>query len=84
VPDRGMTIWTIGHSTRHFVEFIALLAWQEIALLDDVRSHPGSRQFPQYNQASLPASLKAIDVANAHYPEFGGRLRTSPDSINTA
>ncbi len=82
MPDRGMTIWTIGHSTRPLGEFIGLLASQQIALLADVRSHPGSRKFPQYNQDSLAASVEAAGVAYVHFPELGGRRRAAPNSVN--
>lgn len=47
----GLTIWTIGHSTCSIGESIDLLHVQQIAPLADVRSQPGSRKYPYFNQA---------------------------------
>lgn len=84
MPGRDLTIWTIGHSTRPIGEFIDLLRGQRIALLADVRSHPGSRKFPQFNQAALAAAVEADGISYAHFPELGGRRKTRPDSPNAA
>ena len=51
------TIFTIGHSTRTFAEFEALLQQVGVTLLVDVRSIPRSRTTPQFNKDTLPASL---------------------------
>ena len=84
MPGGGMTIWTIGHSTRTLDEFLALLASQRIELLADVRTHPGSRKFPQFNQEALAACLESAGIHYRHFPELGGRRRARPDSPNTA
>lgn len=78
------TVWTIGHSTREFAEFIALLEENEIELLADVRSYPGSRKFPHFNKESLEVELPKCDVEYIHLKQLGGRRRTRPDSKNTA
>ncbi len=84
MPGRNLIIWTIGHSTRPIDEFIDLLRGQQITLLADVRSHPGSRKFPQFNQAPLAVAVEAEGIGYAHFPELGGRRKTSPNSPNAA
>ena len=55
-------IWTIGHSTREFNEFIALLKNNSIETLVDVRSMPGSRKFPQFDKESLEIHLTEFGI----------------------
>jgi uncharacterized protein (DUF488 family) len=78
------TIWTIGHSTRPIDEFISLLKTHRIQTLGDIRTHPGSRKFPHFNQDALAASLKEAGIDYIHFPELGGRRKPRPDSPNTA
>lgn len=49
---------TIGHSTHAWPEFVDFLDKDEVALLVDVRSHPGSRRHPQFNRAFMEKELK--------------------------
>lgn len=78
------TIWTVGHSTRPSEEFNEILMAHEIAALVDVRSFPGSRRYPQFNQAELSRALESVGIQYSHAPRLGGRRRPSPDSKNTA
>lgn len=50
-------IFTIGHSTHPWPDFVALLDRFEIDVLIDVRSHPGSRRHPQFNRAHMAKEL---------------------------
>jgi uncharacterized protein (DUF488 family) len=77
-------IWTIGHSTRTIDDFISLLEEHGIRLLADVRSLPGSRRYPQFNQEALAKSLKQHGIRYEHFPELGGRRKPGNDSRNTA
>ena len=79
-----MRIWTIGHSTRTIDEFISLLKENEIKLLADVRTWPGSKRYPQFNKEALAESLNAHGIRYEHFPELGGRRRPRSDSKNTA
>jgi uncharacterized protein (DUF488 family) len=79
-----MRIWTIGHSTRSIGDFISLLEENEIKLLADVRSLPGSKRYPQFNKEALEKSLSAHGIRYEHFPELGGRRKAKPDSRNTA
>jgi uncharacterized protein (DUF488 family) len=79
-----MRIWTIGHSTRTIDGFISLLEENEIKLLADVRTWPGSRRYPQFNKEALAESLNAHGIRYEHFPELGGRRKPNPASHNTA
>jgi uncharacterized protein (DUF488 family) len=78
------TIWTIGHSTRTLEEFNDLLLMNRIVNVVDVRSYPGSRKYPHFNQAELAAALGVMGVSYHHHPGLGGRRRSLPHSLNTA
>jgi uncharacterized protein (DUF488 family) len=78
------TVWTIGHSTRPFEEFVSLLVGYGIEHLVDVRRFPGSKRFPQYNRQSLSAELLKHNIQYTHIEALGGRRNPRPDSINTA
>ncbi|RYD95544.1 MAG: DUF488 domain-containing protein [Sphingobacteriales bacterium] len=77
-------IWTIGHSTRSFDEFLALLRSFAIGQVVDVRHFPGSRKFPQFNKDSLIETLPGAGIAYTHIEALGGRRKPAPDSPNTA
>src|SRR5437899_10377291 len=79
-----MRIWTIGHSTRTIEEFVSLLKENEINLLADVRTWPGSKRYPQFNREALAESLSAHGIRYEHFPELGGRPKPKPDSRNSA
>jgi uncharacterized protein (DUF488 family) len=79
-----LTIWTIGHSTRSAETFNQILSRHEIKNLVDVRSFPGSRRYPQFNQSALAQFLADHGITYEHLPSLGGRRRPSPNSKNTA
>ena len=80
----GLTIFTIGHSTRTLDEFIDLLKAYGISLVVDVRTVPRSRHNPQFNKETLPNALKPYGIKYIHLPEIGGLRRPKQDSINLA
>ena len=71
----SVTIWTIGHSTRAIEEFLALLAQNGIELVVDVRSLPGSRRYPHFNQEPLAATLADHRIGYLWLEELGGRRK---------
>ncbi|MBE0428739.1 MAG: DUF488 domain-containing protein [Thermoleophilia bacterium] len=77
------SIWTIGHSTHSFEEFVALLGTGGIRLVADVRSVPRSRHVPQFNREELAAALPAAGVEYLHMKDLGGWRRPVPDSVNS-
>jgi uncharacterized protein (DUF488 family) len=82
----GDPIYTIGHSTRTLVEFVALLWQVDVTLLVDVRSIPRSRTTPQFNGETLPDALAADGIGYRHLPALGGRRhhrKGAPPSLNT-
>lgn len=82
--DQGLTISTVGHSTRSIEEFIQILINHQIKTLVDVRTFPGSRRYPQFNKAELADSLEVVGIHYVHQPKLGGRRKARPDSKNTA
>lgn len=72
-----MNIYTIGHSTHSKEEFIAILKKYEIKILVDVRSFPGSKYVPQFNQEAIEKWLPDNDIKYIHMPELGGRRNKS-------
>ena len=79
--DAGLTIWTIGHSTRPVAELAALLLDAAVGLLVDIRSVPRSRTNPQFNADALPAPLAAAGIAYRHMPALGGLRGRRRDRI---
>lgn len=82
--ENGLSIWTVGHSTRSEDEFKEILLAHEIETLVDVRSFPGSRRYPHFNKLELSRSLESIGLVYLHLPALGGRRRVLPNSKNTA
>jgi uncharacterized protein (DUF488 family) len=82
--EKSLEVWTIGHSTHPIAEFIDELSSFEIKVIADVRSFPGSRRYPQFNQETLKGSLAEAAIDYQHFPELGGRRRARPDSQNLA
>ena len=78
------TLWTIGHSTRTWPEFRALLQEARIATLVDVRRFAGSRRNPQFSPTALAPALRQAGIDYLAIPEFGGRRVADPVSANTA
>lgn len=82
-PSKKDTIYTIGHSTRTIEEFLDLLKSFNIKILADIRSLPGSRKFPQFNQDELKISLEENGIEYVYISDLGGRRKANPDSKNT-
>jgi uncharacterized protein (DUF488 family) len=74
-PESGPTVFTIGHSTHPWPAFQELLQRHGIEVLVDVRSLPGSRRWPQFNQAELSAALNNCGIEYRWLAELGGRRR---------
>jgi uncharacterized protein (DUF488 family) len=91
-PQAGMTIWTIGHSTRTLDELMAALTAQGIQALADVRSFPSSARYLHFNRENLARVLPTAgrgSSAGLSYDwlgrELGGyRKQGRGDSPHTA
>lgn len=73
-------IWTIGHSTRSFNEFLKLLNSFNIKTLVDVRHYLGSGKFPQFNKESLETTLPENGIEYKHLVDLGGRRKPELNS----
>lgn len=77
-------IYTIGHSTRAFSEFLELLQAWGVKQVEDVRRYPASRRHPQFAQDALARGLAEAGIGYRHEPDLGGRRPPRRDSRNTA
>ena len=81
--EDGRTIWTVGHSTRSFDEFLALLQANRIEFLADVRHFPTSQRAPWAKKAALAPALGERGIGYEHFDALGGFRKAAPDSMNT-
>ena len=79
-----LRVYTIGHSTRPFEEFVALLEAHAVRQLADIRTIPRSRRHPQFERDALAGALPARGIEYRHLPGLGGLRRPRRDSPNTA
>ena len=77
-------LYSIGHSTRSLEELVGLLEENEVDVLADIRTAPGSRRLPQFGRSSLASELPRRGLAYFHLPELGGFRKPRPESRNTA
>ena len=77
-----MLIHTIGHSTRPFDEFVAVLRAHDIEAVADVRTVPKSRHSPQFHIDALTRTLPEAGLAYVHLAALGGLRHARPDSAN--
>jgi len=75
-------IFTIGHSTRTFDEFVELLLLNGVKRVMDIRSIPRSRHNPQFNRETLGPALKKAGIAYVHLKKLGGLRHADPESVN--
>lgn len=78
------TVWTIGHSTRDWEAFLALLAGEGIEAIVDVRRFPGSKRYPWFASEAMAQHLPGAGVAYHWLPQLGGRRRAQAGSPNGA
>jgi Protein of unknown function, DUF488 len=71
------TVFTIGHSTRSYGEFLEILRAHGIKRVVDVRSIPRSRHNPQFNREVLSKKLRSARIGYVHLRKLGG-LRRAP------
>jgi uncharacterized protein (DUF488 family) len=84
-PQPRPRIFTIGHSTRTFEEFIAIVNAHGVKAVADVRLIPKSRRYPHFNDESLARELPKVGIEYHPFKSLGGRRR--PDkhsSLNLA
>jgi uncharacterized protein (DUF488 family) len=78
-------IFTLGHSTHPLEQFLELLSANGIEALADVRSFPGSRRWPHFNQPALRESMERAGIEYHWMQKLGGRRsEVRPDSPHSA
>jgi uncharacterized protein (DUF488 family) len=77
-----LTVFTIGHSTRTWKEFLELLRAHGIERVVDVRSIPRSRHNPQFNRETLSPKLRGARINYVHLRSLGGLRHARRDSPN--
>jgi uncharacterized protein (DUF488 family) len=75
-------VLTVGHSTRPWKEFLAILRAHGVERLVDVRTIPRSRHNPQFNGPAMAKKLRSAKIGYVHLKRLGGLRRAQPDSIN--
>lgn len=71
------TIFSIGHSTHSYEEFLRLLRDAKVTAVADVRSSPFSRHQPQFNKNELRQELRSDKIDYAFLgDELGGRPKS--------
>jgi uncharacterized protein (DUF488 family) len=78
----GITLYTVGHSTRSREQLLEILRAADVSAIADVRTFPSSRRFPHFNRAALEQWLPDAGIGYRHFPELGGRRNPAPDSPN--
>lgn len=82
---RTKFIFTIGHSTHSQQEFIDILKAFDVRRVVDIRSLPGSRYCPQFNQEEMQIYLPKNKIEYIHFPDLGGRRKgKNKTSVNLA
>lgn len=76
-------LFTIGHSTHPWSQFVALLKTWKIEELVDVRTVPRSKTFPWFSTEQMEKTLPKLGIEYVHLPKLGGFRHTKKDSINT-
>jgi uncharacterized protein (DUF488 family) len=77
-----LTVFTIGHSTHTFEEFIKIIEKFKIEKIADVRTIPRSRHNPQFNKETLPTNLLSAGIDYMHIAGLGGLRHSKVDSPN--
>lgn len=76
-------VYTIGHSTHSWQDFLSMLQSFGIKNLVDIRRFPSSRKFPHFNKENLETTLKSSGIRYLHLVELGGRRQVQKDSKNS-
>ena len=78
-------VYSMGFSNRTWDDTIAILRKFEIHRLVDIRTLPGSKHTPQFNQEELRERLPKAGIEYVHMKNLGGLRKPVKDSsINAA
>ena len=79
-----LRLWSVGHSTHAFDDFVALLGSHDIEVVADIRTVPKSRRHPQFHTDALTTALPEHGLAYVHLPQLGGLRSPRAESPNDA
>lgn len=79
---RQRTLFTVGHSTRAWSEFVSLLKAWRIEELVDVRTVPRSRTFPWFSKQRMEKAMAKSGIEYVHLPQLGGFRHSKKASVN--
>jgi uncharacterized protein (DUF488 family) len=65
-------VYSMGFSNRTWDDTIAILRKFEIRRLVDIRTLPGSKYTPQFNQENLQQNLPLAEIDYVHMKNLGG------------
>jgi len=82
-PVPPPVLYTLGHSSRSWPAFLALLREHGIEAVADIRRFPSSRRHPHFGAEALRAGLEGAGIRYRHFPELGGRRSPRPGSPHT-
>jgi uncharacterized protein (DUF488 family) len=82
VAVTGVTVYTIGHSTRTADEFLNILKAFGIDLVADIRTIPRSRRNPQFERDVLSSALADQGIEYRHIGGLGGLRHPGKNSPN--
>jgi uncharacterized protein (DUF488 family) len=77
-------VYTLGFSNRSWDETVAILQAQNIRRLVDIRTLPGSRRTPQFNQDNLQQKLPEAGIEYVHLKSLGGLRKPDKNSTTNA
>ena len=75
-------VFTIGHSTRTWKDFLEILRAHRVKRIIDIRSIPRSRHNPQFNRETLSTKLRAARIGYVYLRKLGGLRHARRDSPN--
>ncbi|HEY2565611.1 MAG TPA: DUF488 domain-containing protein [Acidimicrobiales bacterium] len=84
LSDVRRPLLTVGHGTLEAEEFARVLHAAGAEVLIDVRTAPGSRRLPHFNQAEMKQWLPATGIGYEWERDLGGFRKTTASSPNTA
>src|SRR5690349_17615335 len=73
-------VYSMGFSNRTWDDTIAILRKFEIHRLVDIRTLPGSKHTPQFNQEHLERALPDAGIEYVHMKELGGLRKAAKNS----
>jgi uncharacterized protein (DUF488 family) len=82
VKAEKSAIFTIGHSTRTWKDFLDILRAHGVMRVIDIRSIPRSRHNPQFTRATLSTKLRSARIGYVHLRKLGGLRHARSDSPN--